>query len=407
MLPVNGIEHCLKCSICHAACPVARANPNYPGPKILGPDRGRFMMNKSGKTVPEVEWCTNCQRCEVACPHGVETASLIRALKQEALHEKKHYWRDLLMGYPHILGQLGTAFSPIANFMLGSPIGRSMTAQMMALAPDSSLPAYAGRSFQSWHRGQGHTASSNKVVYFVGCFANYNRPEIGQALVALLKLLDIDVIVPKQVCCGVPLLSNGFRDRALKLMSYNVQNLLPYVKQGYSIICSCPSCGLALKKEYGRELGTSEAARVGAAVYDSSEYLDIYGQALEEHLSAQSWRLTYHQPCHSLAQGIGTPSLSLLRKIPGVQVSFVDGCCGQSGTYGLKEEKSGVSRQIGRQLIEAITDQKPDLVATDCGTCSLQLSRLSDLPVEHPLVLLEKAARGAAAGLGDRYRPAV
>jgi glycerol-3-phosphate dehydrogenase subunit C len=371
-------------------------NPNFPGPKILGPDLNR--ANKGGLAGHDIEWCTNCQRCETACPHGVETASLIRGLKNEAMYKKKHYWRDLLMGYPHLLGRLGTAFSPLANFLLGSPAGRSMTARMMALAPDSSLPAYAGRSFTNWNRSRQHSGKG-KVVYFVGCFANYNRPEIGQALVALLRLLDIDVIVPRQVCCGVPLLSNGFHERALKLMEYNVNSLLPYVEDGYCIICSCPSCGLALKKEYARELGTEAAARVGEAVFDSSEYLELSAQDLKGRLQPQSWRLAYHQPCHSLAQGIGTPSLLLLRQIPGVQVNFVDGCCGQSGTYGLKEEKSAVARQIGQQLIETIGSSSPDLVVTDCGTCSMQIARLSDLHVEHPLVMLQKAIGGEAVRL--------
>jgi glycerol-3-phosphate dehydrogenase subunit C len=388
MLPVNGIDHCLKCSICQASCPVVRVSPDFPGPKILGPDLGRFDRGRT--TVPGAEWCTNCQRCEIACPHGVEAAGLIRSLKNEGLHEKKHYWRDLLMGYPHLLGQLGTTCSPLANFLLGNRAGQNVTARMMALAPDSSLPNYAGQSFQNWYRGNRNSGNS-KVVYFAGCFTNFNRPEIGQALVALLKMLNIEVIVPRQVCCGVPLLSNGFRQRALKLMEDNLQSLLPYVESGCSIICSCPSCGLALKKEYPRELGAVAASRLSASVYDFAEYLEMYGQNLAEHLLPQPWKITYHQPCHTLAQGIGTPSLHLLRKIPGVQASLVDGCCGQSGTYGLKREKSGVARQIGRQLVENITSGSPDLVVTDCGACSLQIGGLSDLQVEHPLVVLRRA----------------
>ncbi len=390
MLPVNGIEHCLKCNVCQASCPVLRVHPDFPGPKILGPDLGR--LNKSGMTVSGLEWCTNCQRCEIACPHGVETASLIRVLKNEFLHEKKHYWRDLLLGYPHLLGEVSTTFSLLANFLLGSPFGREMTVRMLAMAPDSSLPEYAGRSFQRWSRSKGRRHFGNgKVVYFVGCFANYNRPEIGQALVALLGLLDIEVIVPKQVCCGVPLLYSGYRKRALKLMDYNLQSLMPYVEKGYAIICSCPSCGLALKKEYAREMGASEAEKLSTAVYDGSEYLEMYEQALEEHLLPQSWKIAYHQPCHSLAQGIGTPSMPLLRQIPGVQVNFVDGCCGQSGTYGFKEENSRVARKVGQQLVEAIAAGDPDLVVTDCGTCSLQIGRLSGMRCEHPLLVLRQA----------------
>jgi glycerol-3-phosphate dehydrogenase subunit C len=391
MFPNNEIDHCLKCNVCYASCPVVKANPNYPGPKILGPDLSR-MINRYGP-VSGVEWCTNCHRCEIACPHGVETVNLIRSLKNEALHEKKYYWRDFMLGYPHILGELSTPFSPLVNFMLSNSVGKKMTSQMLALAPDSSLPKYAGQSFEKWYSNQKHSGNK-KVIYFVGCSTNYNSPEIGRALVDLLKLLNIEVIVPKQVCCGVPLLSNGFKKQALKLMKYNLQNLLPYVGKGYDIICSCPSCGLALKKEYALELGTSEANKMSAAVYDSAEYLEIHEQELEKHLLPQSWKMTYHQPCHSMAQGIGTPSLSLLKKIPGVQMTFVEGCCGQSGTYGLKKEKSEVAQKIGQQLIEEINSTHPDKVVTDCGSCSMQIQRLSGLQVEHPLLVLNKATKG-------------
>ena len=40
----TSFDHCLKCTICTAYCPVARATPAYPGPKQSGPDAERLRI---------------------------------------------------------------------------------------------------------------------------------------------------------------------------------------------------------------------------------------------------------------------------------------------------------------------------------------------------------------------------
>ena len=48
-------------------------------------------------------------------------------------------------------------------------------------------------------------------------------------------------------------------------------------------------------------------------------------------------RVGYHQPCHLRALDIGMPGLDLIRKIPELDVEFINrGCSGMGGTYGLR-----------------------------------------------------------------------
>jgi glycerol-3-phosphate dehydrogenase subunit C len=307
------------------------------------------------------------------------------------LKTKKHYWRDLLFGYPHLLGTLGTTFSPLVNPALTSSLGRAMTGGVLGLTSDSSLPRYAAQSFQRWSRGI-ESSGGHRVVFFVGCYTNFNAPEIGKALVALLKLLDIDAVVPEQVCCGVPLISNGFKDRAISLFKQNLKTLLPYVREGCEVVCTCPTCGLALKEVYPEEMGTADALRLAGATYDYAEYLQLHAESLAAHFHPLRLRLAYHQPCHALAQGMGMPSLSLLSLIPEISAQLVEGCCGLSGTFGFKKEKGETSQAIGQPLFEAVSSINPDTVVTDCGTCAIQFVSRGGMKARHPLMVLKEAA---------------
>jgi glycerol-3-phosphate dehydrogenase subunit C len=100
-------------------------------------------------------------------------------------------------------------------------------------------------------------------------------------------------------------------------------------------------------------------------------------------------RLAYHAPCHQKSQGIGRPWYHLLRMIPGVTVEDMDaGCCGMSGTYGFKQEKYAVSMEIGEQLFASIRAAQPQMVATECATCQMQIEHGTDFKAIHPAEIL-------------------
>ena len=44
----NNFEQCIKCTICTVYCPVAAANPDYPGPKQAGPAGERLRPKQPG-----------------------------------------------------------------------------------------------------------------------------------------------------------------------------------------------------------------------------------------------------------------------------------------------------------------------------------------------------------------------
>ncbi|MCB7112250.1 anaerobic glycerol-3-phosphate dehydrogenase subunit C, partial [[Eubacterium] rectale] len=56
----------MKCTVCTAYCPVAKANPAYPGPKQAGPDGERLRIKSPELFDSALKYCTNCKRCEAA-----------------------------------------------------------------------------------------------------------------------------------------------------------------------------------------------------------------------------------------------------------------------------------------------------------------------------------------------------
>ena len=114
---------------------------------------------------------------------------------------------------------------------------------------------------------------NKKVAFYTGCFANYYYPEVGKATVKILHQNGIEVIVPDQVCCGLPMMAKGNTRGAYKNMEYNTKVLSQLVSDGYALITTCSSCGLMIKRDYPRLLGSDEARQVSQNLYHITEYL--------------------------------------------------------------------------------------------------------------------------------------
>jgi len=256
------------------------------------------------------------------------------------------------------------------------------------------LPRYQWLTFERWFKRRPRPAKARRTVaYFYGCWVNYNERQLGEHVVAILERNGIEVIVPKQQCCGIPAVVNANMDLARKYGGENVRRLsgLP---ANVDIIASSTSCGLMLKHDYAHLLDIPGAEQVGARVYDICEYLWMLHEAGELDLDFQpvTTRVLYHAPCHLKSHGIGYPAMRLLRLIPGVQLEEVDeGCCGISGTFGVKVEKYDLSMKIGSRLFEAVKAAGRDSVLADCETCRMQVEHGTGARSAHPIDILARA----------------
>ncbi|MCX5753424.1 MAG: (Fe-S)-binding protein [Candidatus Krumholzibacteria bacterium] len=85
--------------------------------------------------------------------------------------------------------------------------------------------------------------------------------------------------------------------------------------------------------------------------------------------------VTYHQPCHlKRGQGVGWQSEAILRLLPGyryIRMSDFDRCCGGGGSFTFVY--GDASDAIAEVKMEAVAAVRPDVVATACPLCRIQL----------------------------------
>lgn len=401
---VAPVEACTKCTACNTACPVARTTELFRGPKYLGPESERYRDPHETAVTAGLDLCSGCKLCEVTCPSQVTIQEYIRKAQNKGAQENGRTLRDWVLGHTRLLGAFGSMTAPLANVGNRNPLVRWTMEKTVGIHRKRPLPRYQWLTFERWfkHRSRVRPAPSKPdrtararrtVAYFYGCWVNYNDRALGEKAVAILERNGIDVVMPKQACCGIPAVVNSNLDLARKYGRENVQRLSS-LPPDVEIVASSTSCGLMLKHDYDHLLEIPGAAPIGARVFDICEYLWMLHENQELDLGFEPLpiRVLYHAPCHLKSHGIGYPAMRLLRLIPGLRIEEVDeGCCGISGTFGVKVEKYDLSMQIGSRLFEAVRVAGADAVLADCETCRMQVEHGSGAHSAHPLEILARA----------------
>ena len=389
-------DKCTACTVCVAHCPVTAATRKFRGPKMTGPALERIRMQVSDED-NSLQYCSNCKNCDMSCPSGVPISTLNMIAR--ANYHKKHKQQtcDDMLAHGEGMGKLATAVPGLSSMInLGMKVGKGLGMMgVVGLANEAPLPPFASESFYAKFKRIKQTSFPQKVVFYPGCFINTNQPEVGVALVEVFQKNNIEVIVDEDfVCCGSPLVTGGYLDEAKQNADKNLSIIKKWTEKGYPVITACTSCGLMLKQEY-QELFHLDADEVNAKnMYDAIEYLEILNEEgkLNTEFKTTNAKLIYHSPCHLRAQGFGLPSMEVLSLVPGVEIENADaGCCGISGSYGMKADKYEIGMKVGSKLFNSIKESSAETVVCECGTCRIQITHGSGAKAIHPLQVLNQA----------------
>ena len=217
----------------------------------------------------------------------------------------------------------------------------------------------------------------------------------------MLERNGFEVIVPPQVCCGLPLISNGLYGAARGRARNNLAVLAGYARAGYRIVGTSTSCTHTLKAEYREmlDIDDGDARAVADATWDICEFLlDLHEQGrLDTRFGELDRTLPYHAPCQLRSHGIGLPALDLFALVPGLRAIDMDhDCCGIAGTYGLKSEKYDIAMAVGAPLFERIRASGAGQAACDSETCRWQIAAATDAKLLHPVEILAEAYAAGA-----------
>nr|WP_320017051.1 heterodisulfide reductase-related iron-sulfur binding cluster [uncultured Desulfobacter sp.] len=345
-------------------------------------------------------------------------------------------------------GRLGNLFNNTVNFITQSKGISFCFKKKLKVHQDRQLPKLPKQDFFSWVK---KTESGfikkkpkqrvHKVVYFTGCSAGYFFPEVGKATINLLEKLGADVLVPEQHCCSMPLLMEGQKGKALDKIQANVSTLVRFIRNGYKIVCSCPTCGYFFKKLLLENAYLSDAAQeklhsddnimkvplgsdkfislpkktygkilkddgyfssinpldridLANAVVDLGEYLLSFQRKDKSIFGIEDIQtpLMYFAPCHQREQEIGQPYLKIFSTISGTDIIQVGGalnCCGMGGHLGYKKSFYQAAQKIGNPLFEKFRNEKHRTIITDCLSCRIQFQHELPMDIYHPVQLLQ------------------
>lgn len=393
----ESYERCIRCTICVENCPVFKVNPEYPGPKQAGPDAMRFRMQKEKKVDSWVTMCTQCRRCEQVCPHDVKPASLILEAQLNYVDEKGPTASQILFSNFQLISTLASFFAPLANFIASLPFVK-IVMNWFGVRKDIPFPKFSFFTMQ--REKETPKKGVRKAAFFHGCYLNGNDPDTGRYIVQILQDLGIEIITPKQVCCGLPALANGNRKKAVKFAEKNASILIDKINQGYDILYSCTSCGHTLIHTYPQLL-PNQGEKISENSWNIYEYLEML---VDEHIIIPNYHevnktVAYHIPCHLKGTGKPYPAASILKKIPHLKLSVLDQhCCGFSGSYGFKEKHKETAIKLGKRAAAALEEVHPDVIISDCGACRMQLESFTGIKLYDPIGLVIQAFKKKTPG---------
>lgn len=343
--------------------------------------------------------CYHCHCCRLECPAGVDIPSLMRESKGAFVAANGLSVSDWVMTRLDLLAAWGAMAAPISNWMLANRQSRWLMEKTLGIAQGRKLPRVASRNFLRRAAARRLTKPSRragqKVLYFVDLYANSFDPLLAEAVVAVMEHNGLNVYVhPDQKSSGMPAIACGALDRAKRLAAHNVSILAEAVRQGYHVVATEPSAALCLRHEYPQLIDDDDARLVAENSSDAGDFLwnlHTHGN-LQLDFKPLNMTLGYHAPCHLRALEVGTPGISLLGLIPGLQVRDIEnGCSGMAGTFGLGHKNFRASLRAGLKLISRLRD--PDIQAgvTECSACKTQMEQGTDKPTYHPIALLAAA----------------
>lgn len=397
-------ERCHGCGTCRDFCPTAIATDHD---LLSSRGRGHLLqallageLSRSEARKPEVreifESCLGCSLCAVHCPTGVDIAPLASAYREAFTPPAARTRNRFLGSLPKLSYLAGPSFGRALVSAGSSAPGRAASRLLLGIRSDLKAPAPApalafdpSKLVHVAGRGEG------KALYFYGCYGNSHNPSGEAALaVAVLAALGVEVVVPPQACCGISKFTRGLAAAAEADVAFNRRSFLPYVREGFTLVASAPSCLLALKEEQRRFFPAREADELSLACADLFAFLRPRLEAWRAPLAEIPLRAVYQTPCHAQVLGTYADEVAVLKRIPGVEILDVtEECCGLAGSFGAEARHAGLSQAVADTLYGRIRTSAPQAVITPCGSCKVQDEAQLGLPVYHPLTLVARALK--------------
>lgn len=394
------VLQCIRCAACANVCPAYQAVGGgvfghiYTGP--IGLMLTAFHHGLDHAAGPQ-SLCVSCNACETVCPAGIPLARQILGLRQRVVeqHGLPRPKQEVLSrladpeSFDRWARRLSRLQTPFVNgrFVDRLPIKNSLVAWR-------SLPALAEEPLRDRLSGQwsgppgvphailnNSRASGLQIAYFAGCLTDRLYPEIGEAIVQVVRTCGATVsFPPEQSCCGLPALNSGDRTTGL-IMAHQTIEALEDLPADY-ILSGSASCVVTLVQDYAHLLRddpawAKRAARLAERVIDFTSFMEEVARLPAGALATlePGPGITYHDACQSQnCLGLNRQPRRLLTEVLGLPLQEMKEpgfCCGFGGSFSL-EHPDVADRIMSRKLRDASETGAVVLVADNPG-CLMHL----------------------------------
>jgi glycolate oxidase iron-sulfur subunit len=274
---------------------------------------------------------------------------------------------------------------------------------MLPVLGNRHVPSFPFQSFTEKHGGINRKArgGSPKVAFFPGCVPDKLLTGIAASALKVLEHYGAGVFMPDNlVCCGIPLIVSGDRPGYLRLMKENLQ-CLAEEKFDY-LVTPCASCASTIVENWHRfrDYFSGADLKLIMQLHERSfEITSFLINVLKIDLSTPKIcgklpTVTYHDPCHlRKSLGIQKEPRAILAGLPKygfAEMPEPERCCGNGGSFNVAHYD--ISKLIGKRKRDNIVSVNPQVVATTCPACMLQLMDMlsqnrDDIEVRHVVEL--------------------
>jgi Fe-S oxidoreductase len=371
---------CTECGRCQDACP-AWATGKVLSPKlvIMGL-RDQVMARDAGPLVPsavpeESVWdCVTCGACVQACPVSIEHIDHIVDLRRHLVMVDSSFPSEsepMLRDVERASNPWGKAQSERADW--AASLG------VRVLEPGDPAPQY---------------------LYWVGCASSFDE-RAQRTAVSTAKLLqkagiDFAILGAQESCTGDPARRIG---NEYVFQAFAEQNVATLDDAGArKIVTGCPHCFNTLANEYPDFGGN----------YEVIHHTELLAQLVQEgRLSPRSdgRAITYHDSCYLARHNDVVESPRELVAAVGQPVEMERSrkqtfCCGAGGAHMWMEERG---KPINLERVREATETGADTLAVACPFCTVMLDdgvqgAQAELRVADVATLLAEAVEASAAG---------